>query len=123
MPRATANYPFEGKVWSGLVGLGDHLLGRSGEGFGFTATLDDAGRLTAIYAEEVDPDFRKRFKEAASSLFYDPFEGPVYTYIAWTNVPRTVMQRLLKIDFQREDFTGRDGQVLDAFPASHGVMF
>ena len=123
MPRATNKYPFESKIWGGLTNLALQLTGNSEEGYGFKAALNKEGCLMTIYSQAFFPDFRDRGKESEATLFYDPFEGPEYQYISWSNAEKETVERILNIQFTPEDFVGRDGSKLEYFPSSHGVMF
>ena len=123
MPRATNEYPFEGKVWDGLGRLALQLTGKADEGNGFVAVLNAGGCLLSVFCESEYPDYSKGRKGVEASLFYDPFDGPVYQYIAWENVSAETLERILDIEFVPEDLVSYKGGQLDSVPASHGVMF
>jgi len=123
MPRATNKYAFESKIWGGLANLALQLTGNCGEGYGFRAVLNKEGCLMTIYSQAFFPDFRDRGKESEAMLFYDPFEGPEYQFIKWSNAKLETIERILNIRFTPEDFVAKDGSKLELFPSSHGVMF
>ena len=123
MPRATNKYPYEGKVWGGLVDLALQLTGKSEEGSGFAAILSRDGCVLSVFCEREFPDFRERIDNADASLFYDPFEGPEYQYISWSNVSRETLERILNVTFLPEDLIGFKCDPLDEIPSTHGVMF
>ena len=123
MPRATNQFPFENKVWEGLAKLAVQLTGKSGEGNGFKAILNSEGSLLSVFSQCDYPDFKDRGKDAEATLFYDPFEGPVYQFISWSNVSADSLERILNIELLPEDLVGYNGDQQDKIPLSHSVMF
>ena len=123
MPRATYQYPFENKVWDGLVRLAFQLTGNSGEGYGFKAILNSEGSLLAVFSQREYPDFKHRGEDAEATLFYDPFDEPVYQFISWSNVSADSLERILNIEFSPEDLVSFNGDRMDKIPSSHNVMF
>ena len=123
MPTATNRYPFENKVWDGLASLAFQLTGKSGEGNGFIAVLNSEGNLLSVFSQSQFPDFRDRREGTEAFLFYDPFDGPVYQYISWSNVSKHTLERILKIKFCSDDLISFSGDRIDRIPIGHGVMF
>ena len=123
MPRSTNMYPFENKVWDGLANLAFQLTGKSGEGNGIKVVLNARGCLLSLFSQREFSDFRDRGEGAEATLFYDPFEGPVYQFIGWSNVSPDTLERVLNVKFSPEDLISFGGDRLDKIPASHSVMF
>lgn len=91
------------------------------DGAGFVAILGPAGDIVRVH----EPDtvsFGNRCvshalqeavtREAASWIYYDPFDWPEYAWLEWTAVMPQAWRRLL----------GPDADA-DAIPPSWGVMF
>jgi len=123
MPKATNMYPFENKIWNGLEKLAFQLTGRSGEGNGFKAILNSGGGLLSLFCQREFPNFRDRGEGAEATLFYDPFDGPVYQYINWSNISTDTLERILNVSFSTDDLISFSGERIDKIPSSHGVMF
>jgi len=123
VPRATNQYPFENKVWEGLVKLAFQLTGKSGEGNGFKAILNSEGGLLSIFSQGEYPDFKDRGENTEATLFYDPFDEPVYQFISWSNVSADSLERILNIEFSPQDLVSFNGNQQDKIPFSHSVMF
>lgn len=124
MPRATCRYGFEGKVFAWAGGFSHTLTGHVHYPFLVIFGADGAARqvLVGESPERHDEAKWQAAREGAESwLVYDPFDGPVYTYIEWTNVDREVMERLLGAPFEPGDFAS-EGEPAD-FPSSWDVMF
>jgi hypothetical protein len=63
-------------------------------------------------------------------IFLDPFDAPEYTWLEWSNVRRSTMERLMGGPFVESDFVRmvgwRGAPALDppnTFPETWGVMF
>jgi hypothetical protein len=63
-------------------------------------------------------------------LFYDPFDAPEYTWIGWSQIEQSAMERMMRQSFGPEDFivfpaaTSRAGELPQPeFPSTWGVMF
>lgn len=123
MPRATSQYPLENKVWDGFAKLAFQLTGKSGEGNGFKAALNSEGSLLSIFSQSEYPDFRDCGENAEATLFYDPFDGPVYQFISWSDVSADSLERILNIELVPEDLVSFNGNQQDKIPFSHSVMF
>src|SRR5260370_39319502 len=105
MPRATHQFPFEVKVLGFAARLSETLTGEARrfvivfteEGTAQTLTFEKAGTLVH--------DLLAEFNAAGRSyLFYDPFDLPEYCYLAWHNIDRSTMGRLIGEAFQDADF-------------------
>ncbi len=108
MPRSTVSQPFEWRLffWA------SHL--RGGAGFlvvlGETTRIIDAdheSRGNRLVSVEKSDEVRQN---AACWIFFDPFDAPEYTWLAWQGVTPAMWKQL----------TGED---LGEIPESHGVMF
>ena len=132
MPRSTFKYYFEMMVLGGMGKLSHQFSGSEGEQ-GFTVELDHSGHVKKWYSQLHYENFRDYFPSSddgrkLSYIFYDPFDAPEYTYIAWQNVSKPTMERLLDITFEDKHFLPNfieKGKTYSGmkFPESHGVMF
>jgi hypothetical protein len=125
MPHSTFEFPFEGKVLRWASTMSEQLT-RSRHG-GFLLVLNAAGVAQALHCEADGPNWRtmQQHVQAAGEphLFYDPFEGPEYTWISWRGIPCPLMERLLGASFTPEDFVSVKTKARTEYPADHGVMF
>ena len=124
MPRATSKYPFEWKILQAASHLSSGLAGH--EYLPFLILLSPEGQTRQILfgdsPERKDVAVWDPLMQAARAWFmYDPFDGPVYTYIAWQQVSQRTLERILRITFEETDFTASDGRL--SFPLSWNVMF
>ncbi len=124
MPHADNEYGFEWKVLKWAVAFSESLSGEAHVPFLILFTAE-GHPLQAHFGprpEQHDHEAWSRLKaDAEGWLQYDPFEGPVYTYISWARLPMAVMERLLGAPFDEQDFTS-GGKRID-FPVEWGVMF
>lgn len=118
MPRSTSRHRFEFTVLNGCCALAERLCGGNDRGCGFRAAFDAEGNLLAAICQPSAPDFRDARLDGAATIFFDPFDAPEYTYIAWSGFTRAAMERALSIRFGPHDLP--DGVEL---PADHDVMF
>lgn len=133
MPHSTQAYPFEWKVLSFAAGLSTRLTGRDFQGF--VMALDEEGGARAVSFEPPEGGWAgitgEMDRAGTPYLFYDPFDGPAYTWLSWKGIDRTVMERLLGEPFADGDFTtsappSSRTPALDPpgqFPSAWGVMF
>ena len=57
-------------------------------------------------------------------LFYDPFDAPEYTYLAWHQISQSLMENWIGSSFESTDFIHRfKNKSLDSFPITWNVMF
>lgn len=124
MPRATCKYRFEWKIWDWATRFSHTLT--SHNHYAFLVLLTEDGRTSKIIVgdrpEHFDhQEFEAWRQEAPSWLFYDPFEGPVYTCIQWQNVERGTMERLIGATIEPDDLIS-DGVAIE-FPTSWSVIF
>ena len=80
------------------------------------AILNKDGVLLEIYSQAVFPNFHGEGEGAESQIFYDPFDGPVYQYIRWSNVSPDTLERILNITFTPEDLIDLTVMKLSKFP-------
>ena len=124
MPHATCKYQFEWKILDWATHLSSILAGHCHYAFFMVFTEDGLAKKVILvdHPETFDRKELQALQEEASSwLFYDPFEGPVYTYIQWQNVDRRTIERLMGANFEPNDFVSNDKPI--EFPTSWGVMF
>ena len=132
MPRATAKFWFEWKIVEWAVHLSEMLAGEN-RCFLLTADADGAVRQLLIGEDEYNHD-RETWSALKQSckrwLFYHPFDGPVYTYMAWQGMERSTIERLMGKSFEEADFvamgsSGSQGTKSEPieFPSSWSVMF
>jgi hypothetical protein len=81
----TAGYLFEGKVLGFAQNLSAML---AGEGYHtFLMVLTNQGAARTLQFEASDGYWQELMEKldqgGDSYLFYDPFEGPEYTYLSW----------------------------------------
>ena len=124
MPHATNKYPFEWKIFEWAGRLSKQLTGNFH--YPFLILLSRDGRVLQVHfgdaPEQHDEHVWQQLREANPCWFvFDPFEGPVYTYLTWQNAPRTTFERLLGTPFGPGDFTSQD-QCIE-FPSTWGVTF
>ena len=118
MPHATYRHRYEMTVLGGCCALAERLCGSYARGHGFLAGFDADGNLLAAVCQPTAPDFRDREVEGHATLFFDPFDAPEYTYVAWSGFTRAALERALGLRFGPHDLP--DGTEL---PDSHDVMF
>jgi hypothetical protein len=124
MPHATNQYAFEWKIFEWAGRFSQQLTG--GPHYPFLILLSPEGRVLQIHVgdapEQHDDQLWQRLRQPVASWFvYDPFEGPVYTYIAWQNVSQVVLERLLGAPFAADSFAAQ-GEAME-FPTTWQVMF
>ncbi len=134
MPHATMNHPFEWKVLEFAGRLSRLLAGNVRRG-SFVVTFDPEGSARSVTFECPDEGWHELTKrldaEGVPHLFFDPFDAPEYTWVAWSGLSQSTMERLIGAPFEPGAFepfragAGR-GPALDppgTFPTSWGVMF
>jgi hypothetical protein len=134
MPHATMNYPFEWKVCE-AAGRLSQLLAGGRYGRTMLIVFNSDGAVLSLTFERPEDGWHA-FKHKLHSnrephLFYDPFDAPEYTWLAWTGIAQTTMERLMGRPFEAADFEplhthSSRGPALDPpgnYPASWGVMF
>lgn len=133
MPHMTQAYPFEWKVLVFAHRLSEKLAGKPF--VSFLMVFDDKGSVRTLQFEHPENGWHiltKRLNESgAVYLFYDPFDAPEYTWLSWSHIDRSTMERLIEHPFEDADFvkeqhaTSRapDLKVPNMYPVSWGVMF
>ena len=132
MPHMTYAYPFERMVLGFAARLSATLAGDDGRA-SFAAVFDDRGRVHALQFEcSADlHELTRRYDEArVAYLLYDPFELD-YTFMKWSHVDQSTMERLIghrfaDIDFVKDLHAARrapDLQPQGTYPGSWQVMF
>lgn len=126
MPRSTYRYPFEEKVLGRAGRLSEQV---GGSDRAFLMVLDGDGAVRSLEFGPAVDDFRtavgREHHAGGAYLFYDPFDAPEWTYLAWRGVDRTTMERWVGAPFEVEDFLSRfdaRGAAID-FPSDWSVMF
>lgn len=123
MPHATNKYPFEWRLFEQAGRFSHSLAGAPFYAFLVVLTVD--GRTQRILVgdepQHHDPAWSQAMDAAPAWFFYDPFEGPEYTYIQWNALGQKTIERLFGFKFDATDFSV--GGKAIAFPTSWGVMF
>ena len=132
MPRATSRFQFEWKVFDWAYHLSDIM---SVENHCFLMVLDPEGVVRQLLIGEDELNYDREvwgplMESGGCWLFYHPFDGPVYTYIAWTGIARDTLERLMGERFEQTDFVElrvlgsphAESESMD-FPSSWNVMF
>ena len=130
MPRATARFQFEWKVFSWAGHLSEVL---TGEDRCFLAILDSRGAVCQLLFGADQSQYDSQTWEPLQRsnpcwLFYHPFDAPEYIYMQWQNVQRSTMERLRGESFVDADLVSKPlssqaaGERIE-FPTSWGVMF
>ena len=89
MPRSTVKFQFEFTIWGWASEFSETL---TGENRAFLIIFNsDQSVDRAFFSKE--RYFDNALKESLTKtnefyFFYDPFEGPEYTYISWNNLSR-----------------------------------
>lgn len=134
MPHATMNYPFEWKVCEAAGRLSQLLAGHGGKRTMLIIFNPDGTALSLTF-ERPEVGWHvltdRLHDDGVPHLFYDPFDAPEYTWLAWTGIAQSAMERLIGLPFEAADFeplrvSGMRGKVLappGSYPASWGVMF
>lgn len=125
MPRMTARYGFECKVWQFADWFSLRLTGTIRA---FLMVLDDDGSVRMVRFERPEEgwrEYRESLKSAGVAyLFYDPFDYPEWAFLCWHNVSRSTMERLVGSPFEAADFEASLGlEPPIALPSSWSVMF
>jgi len=102
-----------------------------GRFYAFLMLFHSSGAVKRIFfgdsPRQFDLDMKEALAESSPSwLFCHPFEAPEYTWIAWQNIERTVMERFIGSPFDPSDFGPvHPVDVMEPieFPASWGVMY
>jgi hypothetical protein len=68
-----------------------------------------------------ESEWRPLREGASAWLVYDPFDGPVYTYLAWDGLDQGTVERLIGRAFGEEDLAADGSRIV--FPRKWGVMF
>ncbi len=133
MPRSTYKYPFEAqvKIWASSFAERE-----TGNGFnGFLIVFDEnfvrtrlLWNLRARDANSGHETYQEtpwisheatevyRGETVDRYIFYDPFEGPEYTYLCWKGLTQQALERIIGSSFDWERFD-------KPFPEEWGVMF
>mgnify|MGYP001392111205 CR=1 FL=1 len=126
---------FEGKVKGFASHLSVHLTGVEEWGQTFLMVLNADGTVRTLHFECLEGGWlqlTERLDQAETPyLFYDPFEGPEYTYLSWRGIDRSTMERLIGGRFEDADFVKVPGSSSRAgdlkppnkYPETWGVMF
>ena len=124
MPHASADFPFE---WHILEWAAGFSVRRSGQRWlPFLLVLDESGyerqlHLGAGPARHDSSAWGQCRAREPSWFFYDPFEAPEYTFVAWQSIARPHMEALIGRPFSDADFAGRERRY--EWPESWSVMF
>ena len=122
MPKATNKFPYEFRVFEGMGYLQSQLF-RNDEGkLGFIAGLDFKGRVLETISATEDRWSLDLCYAYASYIMIDVIDHGEYIYINWKEVPQTIMETLLNIQFVPTDFVSQIHGDTE-YPTSHGVMF
>jgi hypothetical protein len=124
VPRATHKYPFEWRILEWACKLSGAFTGSPH--YPFLVLLDAAGVAERVVfgsaPETHDEKEWSSLREGAGAwLAYDPFDGPVYTYLSWDGLDQPTMERLVGSRLGQEDLMAEG--VTIAFPRKWGVMF
>jgi len=114
MPRVTVQYEYEWIIYGGCQEFARRLLGGDDIGCGFTALIDANGYVIYFQSNELKEDIREELKRNYGVIFFDPFDGPVHTFISWNNCSRKMLERSLNISLESagNDFFSDSKQVM-----------
>jgi hypothetical protein len=124
MPRATNRYPFEWRVFSWAGQFSYKMTGESH--VPMLILLSPQGNAKEVHfgdqpEEPIKPEWTALHEAADSWFLYDPFDGPVYTALWWTEISRETMERLMGEPFPEEEL--RPPEDGEPFPCSWHVVF
>ena len=121
MPHATQAYPFELKVVNFAFILASRLRAETESG-SFLMLFDKTGSIESMQfdspAKPLMPETEKLEAAGTAYFFYDAFEPDEYTWLAWHNVNRSSMERMMATSFIEEDFIPIEGMNSRAKPLS-----
>jgi hypothetical protein len=91
MPHTTAKYRFEWQVAAWASALAQACTGRKAP---FVLIVASAGDMTEVRFDPADPValLRELERSGTPHLFYDPFDAPEYSYLAWSQIPQETMR-------------------------------
>ena len=87
MPTTTATYGFEYKIWAWATRFSQQHTGERHKTF--CADIDASGNIIGIVFGA--DDSRALCESSASWIFYDPFDAPEYSWLAWEKVSQKAM--------------------------------
>ena len=121
MPHATSKYAFECKIdnWASSF-----IYRLTNDNRRFKLLFDGEGSVREVLIGET----ADKRSENPHWFFYDPFDAPEWTAIAWQNVGKSVFERMIGATFDESDFIPRPfrdaaGKHLERFPETWNVMF
>lgn len=131
MIQVTVEYPFEYKILKSMDALGYQLFNiinpdtmEINDDRGYVFEFDKSGRLNRINSSSFElMDSGEKPDETTPMLFYDNFQRPEHVWIGWNLMTREMMERVLNLQFDKNDFVSRSGVTLFSFPESHQVVF
>lgn len=129
MPRTTAAYPFEGRIWSALQRRFAGLLSLHDEGASLLVELSSSGEHRArVFSPDTPASGLAARDESerggAAHVFLDPLDdGREYVALSWSGVERSTMERLIGESFETSDFVHFRTAARTDYPSSWSVMF
>jgi hypothetical protein len=134
MPHMTQAYRFEWKVLEFAESLATKLSGTEGSR-SFVMALDRKGAVQALHFECPRDSWHQVTEElhriGRAYLLFDSFDAPESTWLAWRNIDRLTMERLIGDVFADTDFVkashasprAPDLDPPNTYPTSWQVMF
>lgn len=126
MPHSTIEFPFEEIVFRFAH---DHAKNNWDETESFLFLVDSLGNVISTEFRPRDESNRRHANEEQANeqgsngtLFYDPFDWPEYAWLAWNNIDRDAMERIIGEAFDESAFRSASGVILP-FPTNWSVMF
>lgn len=100
-------FPFEFKIFFWASEFSSVMT--SQEDYAFLMLFNSEGVVREIlFGDEPRHSLREKKEVLIQSnpnwLFYDPYDAPESGFIAWRNIDRTTMERLIKNKFDDSDF-------------------
>ncbi|MEZ6033575.1 MAG: hypothetical protein R3C17_10815 [Planctomycetaceae bacterium] len=110
MPHSTVEFPFEEIVFAFAC---DYSKRHVAAMRSFLLLADDEGNVISTQFSSTDTSPRQLSNAAAlagdedctrGAFFFDPFDWPEYAWVAWKNINRPAMERLISVAFDESAF-------------------
>lgn len=117
VPRSTACFPFEQKVFQFATAYSNQEFGDIAY---FRLEITAGGTIAHTDPSKDHP--RAEDAEDQGTFEFDPFDWPEYAHISWSAMPRELMERLIGVPIESIDLAS-DRETLDTFPDTWSVVF
>ena len=129
MPHSTHNYLFESKILKCADELSQILTGGN-RSFIIECNEDGVAQkiLFSTSTNSLHSYLEALNRVKTPYIFYDPFDAPEYTWMCWSGIARSTMERLIGSAFEKSDFIPQNRALHElkaeaTFPVCWDVMF